>query len=163
MKVQALFNEIDIQLKDSETFLGHIDFGLIFFIIYLFVVAGGATIFFALFKSYSTYKGNKVILRAGHAIIGVVIVLALLFFSPFEMTSFFPPFVLVKENIRFWDKYANFFGFIGFVITIITVIFSLYKRVKSKIVIGTNSVNVAVNHSEQLNHEDKNILDTNGK
>lgn len=128
-KVEALFRDIDAQLKATETTLAWINWEMVFGIaatlLYVFLIPILAYAVVDLFTKKRNRKTTVVFLISGTYCIAAVI----FFFSPFSFRDMLPGFLLSPNKTSWIDNNANLLGFIGFIFTIIPIIYKTTKWV----------------------------------
>jgi hypothetical protein len=126
-KVDALFQDIDLQLKAKEAFLGHIrwDFFLAFIAFITFIIA-----FWSGFLSLKTALSPN---RTPQSVVVLLFTLtyctlAIIFFlSKMSFFDLLPGFEIAMTKSSWIDRNANLLGFICFVITMFSFIVSFTK------------------------------------
>ncbi|MFA5300145.1 MAG: hypothetical protein WC389_18310 [Lutibacter sp.] len=126
-KVEALFRDIDFELKEHEQFLSWVNFEIIIVILMFstFIISSRY-----LLESIQQLKNGNIDKKTIFIFVITLILMLcgiIFFFSKTKVSDFFPGFELTPDNTNFVDKYGNFIGFALSIVAIIGLIRQFFK------------------------------------
>lgn len=126
-KVEALYRDIDSQIRSSESFMSWLNLEMAIGMLSTVLFVISVLDLLPLIEVFISKRRN---LRSSIVLCLVIIYLLagiIFFFSPVSMKDFFPNFLLTANDLSWIDRNANMLGFIGFLITIVSILYSTIK------------------------------------
>jgi hypothetical protein len=131
-KVEALYRDIDNQLRSKETPFAWVNWVMTFtfFLYFIFVFALIMCIYTAknVFSKNRTRQSTVILIVAGF----YCFVALGFYFSPLSLGDMFPDFLLTPDKSTWIDRNINLLGFIAFVFTIISIIYKAIRWILEK-------------------------------